>query len=368
MKRFLLLSIILFSTNTYGTVYFLHQDAEPLGNGLSWDTAWDNWGDTMAGALSPDDTVVVAGTLGNFVVDCVGTLEQHIVFIDSFRYHNGYDINYPPSTWSCTIGCSFGTGIALVDTNDYLEFIGFNIYSESDGNYPCVSMNGLFHSENLVVWFKQCRFYNASIDGGSAGAVFRGVFRISVDFSSSLFITHDYFLDVGNMYQDDSNVIFDNCTFFVAGNSATDLIFVMVADDLNERGYSVRNCILYNNYTDNDTYANSFQIADDYAGNIIDFDYNCIYSPKTSYVSCIDTVWNNTIEEHRIEVQKIDIDGATHSMFADPILQDTSGVNAVCTIKSGSPCWGTGVDIGYGGNIGWWQGRPPGQILSVIIQ
>lgn len=369
MKQFFILLIILFSTSLNATTYYIKGDATPAGDGLSWNTAWDALSDANSNLLA-GDTCVCVDTLDAFTpVGYAGTSDDHIVFIDSFRYVNGYDVKYPPATWSATIYCDNSSacyGIEISHGDDYLEFIGFNIHVESNATEGAIEMWGQFQSGDLPVWFKQCRIYNTKTVGGSYDAVFRGINRVKANFSSCLFITHDQFLDTGNMHEDNSEVIFNNCSFFVATNPITHYVFEMIAEYV-DRGFTVRNCIFYNNYIDTYTYANGMKIAGTYANSIIDFNYNCIYSPNTNRYTEIGGTWTDTIEEHRTAIQVYDPDGATGSIDTDPALQDTVGVNRTCTITKLSPCWETAVDIGYGDNIGWWQGYR-GKIVSMIIQ
>jgi len=329
---------LLTSISFAGTVYYADSDRpDDSGDGLSWATAKKTL-DAFDAILARGDTVVCRGTFGVWTPQSsyAGGSGTYTIFIDEYRYNSGVHLANPDTVWSATI-----TGTVTYGSSDRgMKLIGFV------WNAASRLIIGTGCGDN---WFLQCKFLI-----GQEYAVYLSDSADSLYFVSCLFIHNSSkYPTVLAQYNKFLNIW--NCTFY--GNPVT-TNEVWFLDFHFENSVNYKNNVINTMFINTDASAGTDERFVWGQSGISDWDNNIYYIPKLGGTpngcwKLINTLYN-TLAAWRTALQVYDPDGETNSLYVDPEIQSAS---TSCYILNDSPAFGTGRDLGYGTNIGYYQGQ-----------
>lgn len=327
-----------------GTVYYVH-DSRPddSGNGLSWATAKQTL-TAFSGMLSAGDTVVAKGAWGTFNIDGAdypnGTSSDYVVFIDSLRYTNGYNEAYPDTVYGARIYSFTDSGLIL--NHSYYKFLGWSFWSQAntkagidigaDGDYVVI--------QNCYAIQEYPRSYGVRFNVGSKNS----------KIISCLVLSDRGF---GIWIGDDDTYIY-NCTIIKFGgdNSNTQYSGIFTNSTAYPPVFVSNNMVIITvEHYDGHKFVNFHSQA-----STTQFDYNLYHAPEKtgSYFLYYTTVCDD-IESWRTALSVEYAEAETHSVMSDPLFLETSHY----AIDETSPAYEAGYDLGYGTNVGYYQGIAP---------
>lgn len=361
MKK-LLLIILLWTLPCRATNYYVDQ---PSGtgskNGSDWDNAWADLDNTDS-QLSAGDTVFVKGTDTDTwsPANLIGTASNYIIIVSKDIYDSGglsMTTTDTTNTWSVNSGgintnntcITFSTG-----TNRYVKVIGFRI-ALSDNQW--VSLD----ESNKCIWFQKCRF----TDCDNYGILNEGC--------DSMFVTNCVFDTLNcsggsDIYVNDPtpyNIFIYNNTFR-RGSGCANNDFIRIQ---NSHNIDIRNNIFGASFNESNPLSLiAIGYTDEFNGTLT-IDYNVHYYDVGLAGNNVILYFNTNIDKDNYTVwaDSCQVYGASNCTNSQFFLDSTNPTYKTRYFATRPTNLIAGVNLGFGGWIGWDQSTPFSQLKPRIL-